>query len=193
MQIDQAKIEKAIVEQAVQNFADDDDLYSRIRDGINQRIDKVFADKVSLVVTESVERIVGEGFERTYRKTDSFGRPVGDPTSISKELELIVSNYWTARVDSAGRPTDSSYSSMTRAEWMMAKICADDFSKEMKQHVVNVGGALKDHFRGVLNEHIGTMLSDVFHVQTAADKAAKNHGGRAVIDPPAGPIGGAAS
>ena len=86
MQIDQEKIEKAIVDEAVHKFATDDDLYARIRDGINTRIDKVFADKVSLVVTEAVERITNEGFERSYHKTDGFGRPVGQPTSISKEL-----------------------------------------------------------------------------------------------------------
>jgi len=189
MQIDQEKIEKAIVDEAVYKFATDDELYTRIRDGINARIDKVFAEKVSLVVTEAVERITNEGFERSYHKTDGFGRPVGQPTSISKELEALVSNYWTERVDRNGKKTDSSYSSMSRAEWMMAQICADDFSKEMKQHVVNVAGALKDHFRGVLNEHIASMLSDVFRVNTAGDKAMKNNGGSAIIHPPAAPIG----
>jgi hypothetical protein len=190
MQIDQNKIEQSIVEQAVHQFITDEELYTRVRDGINARIDKAFADKVNLVITEAIERITNEGFERTYRKTDGFGRPVGEPTSISKELEALVSSYWTARVDRSGKPTDSSYSSMSRAEWMMAQICADDFSKEMKQHVVNVAGALKDHFRGVLHEHIGSMLSDVFRVNTAGDKALKNNGGSAIIHPPAGPIGG---
>lgn len=189
MQIDQAQIEKAIIDQAVHTFIGDDELYTRIRDGINDRIDKVFAEKVNLVITEAVERITSEGFERSYRKTDGFGRSVGEPTSISKELEALVSNYWTARVDRSGKPTDSSYSSMSRAQWMMAQICADDFSKEMKQHVVNVGGALKDHFRSVLHEHIGSMLSEVFRVNTAGDKALKNNGGSAIIHPPAAPIG----
>lgn len=189
MQIDQTKIEQSIVEQAVHEFITNDELYTRIRDGINARIDKVFAEKVSLVITEAVERITNEGFERTYRKTDAFGRPVGEPTSISKELEALVSDYWTARVGRDGKPTESSYSSTSRAEWMMAQICADDFSKEMKQHVVNVAGALKDHFRGVLHEHIGSMLSDVFRVNSAGDQALKNRGGSAIIHPPAGPIG----
>jgi len=100
VQIDQEKIEKAIVDEAVHKFATDDELYTSIRDGINRRIDKVFSEKVSLVVTESVERIVSEGFERSYHKTDGFGRPVGQPTSISKELETMVGNYWTERVES---------------------------------------------------------------------------------------------
>ncbi|MEJ7933528.1 hypothetical protein WG907_04550 [Sphingobium sp. AN558] len=189
MQIDQAAIEKAIVEDAVHKLTGDDDLYSRIKAGIDLRIAKLFDERVTALVTDTVEKIVKEGFERTYNKTDGFGRAVGQPTSISKELETLVSTYWTARVDRNGKPTDSSYSSLSRAEWMMAQICADDFTKEMKQHVVNVGGALKDHFRGVLNERISLMLSEVFKVNSAGDQALKNRGGSACIAPPAKPIG----
>lgn len=187
MQIDQSKIEKAIVEEAVHKFITDDDLYTRIRDGINQRIDKVFAEKVSLVITDSVERIVGEGFERSYHKTDGFGRPVGQPTSISKELETLVSNYWTDRVDRSGKKVENgAYNSVSRAEWMMAQICADDFSKEIKQHVVNVTAQLKDHFRSVLNGHVATMLSDVFRVQSQGDRDLKRQDS-SMIHPPASP------
>lgn len=190
MQIDQAKIEKAIVEEAVHGFMGDDDLYQRIKTGIDTRIDKIFADRVSPLITDTVESIVKGGFERTYQKVDSFGRPQGQPTSISKEIERLVTNYWDQRVDRNGKPTENgAYNSTSRAEWMMITICADDFSKEMKQHVVNVAGSLKDHFRGVLTEHIGTMLSDVFHVNTAGDKALRNQGGSAIIRPPAGPVG----
>ena len=187
MQIDQEKIEKAIVDEAVHKFATDDDLYSRIRDGINARIDKVFADKVSLVVTDAVERITNEGFERSYHKTDGFGRPIGQPTSISKELEALVSNYWTDRVDRSGKKVDNgAYNSVSRAEWLMAQICADDFSKEMKQHVVNVTAQLKDHFRAVLNSHVATMLSEVFHVQSQGDRDLKRQDVSS-IKPPSSP------
>lgn len=187
MQIDQEKIEKAIVEEAVHKFATDDDLYTRIREGINQRIDKLFADKVSLIVTETVERIVGEGFERSYHKTDGFGRPVGQLTSISKELETLVTNYWTDRVDRSGKKVENgAYNSVSRAEWMMAQICADDFSKEMKQHVVNVTAQLKDHFRAVLNSHVATMLSDVFRVQSQGDRDLNRKDG-SIICPPSKP------
>jgi hypothetical protein len=189
MQIDQAKIEKAIIDGAVSGFIDDGDLYERVKKGIEARIDNLFATKVAQSVTETVERIAKEGFERQYRKTDSFGRPVGEPTSISKELEAMIGNYWNHRVNLRGEPVENgAYNSTSRAEWMMAKVCADDFSKEMKQHVVNVAGALKDHFRGVLNDHVATMLTDVFKVQSEGDRALKNKG-MASIAPPAGPIG----
>ena len=187
MQIDQQKIEKAIVDEAVQGFITDDDLYSRVTRGINERIDTIFAEQVSAQIADAVQQIVKEGFDREYTKRDGFGKPVGQPTSISKELEALVANYWSARVDRNGKPSDG-YSTTSRAEWMMLQICADDFSKEMKQHVVNVAGALKDHFRGVLNQHIGAMLSDVFKVQSQGDRDAKLRDS-SIIHPHAGPIG----
>lgn len=188
MEIDQAKIEKAIVQEAVRGIINDDDLYGRVKHGIDERIDKIFAETVSVQVSSAVETIVKEGFERSYIKRDGFGKPVGEPTSISKELEKIITGYWTASVGQDGKEKSGGFNTVSRAEWMMAKLCADDFSKEMKQHIVNVGGALKDHFRGVLNQHITSMLSEVFHVQTTEDKAIKA-GGPTYADKPAGPIG----
>ena len=188
MEINLQQVEAAIVEQAVQKIISDDDLYSRVKTGLEARINKVFADRVSVLLNEKIEIIVKEGFNRSYCKSDGFGRPVGETTSISKEMEGLIQNYWQTRVGRDGKPTDSTYNSMTRAEWMMVQICADDFTKEMKQHVTNVGGALKDHFRGVLNNHVALMLSDVFHVKSAGDVVLKNPG-RSSIDPEAKPIG----
>lgn len=189
MQIDQEKIEAAIVAEAVTRLADNDELYGRVKTGIEARLNKLFADNVNGIITSKVEEIVKSGFEREYIKRDAFGQPQGQPTSISQELENLVGNYWQERVDRSGKKSDSSYGTTSRAEWMMMQICADDFSKEMKQHVVNVAGSLKDHFRGVLHQHIGSLLSDVFRVNTVQDKALKNNGGSAIIHPPAAPIG----
>lgn len=187
MELDLAKIEAAIVAQAVENIVGDDNLYERVKRGIEARIDALFDGKVRELVDAQIDRVVKEGFEREYRKVDSFGRPVGQPTSISKELERLTANYWQERVDRNGKPTESTFSSTSRAEWVMAQICADDFSKAMKQHVVNVAGALKDNFRAVLDQHISVLLSDVFKVQSVGDRDRKNPGA-SCISPPATPM-----
>lgn len=188
IELNQEKIEAAIVEQAVRDFIGNDDLYERVKRGVEARIDALFADKVKALIEQSIESSFKEGLERQYVKLNSFGQPVGEPTSISKELERLIAGYWAQQVDKAGKPTDSSYGTVSRAEWMMTHLCADDFGKEMKQHVVNVGGALKDHFREVLNNHVALMLSDVFHVQSAGDRE-KGKPGHSCIDPPAKPLG----
>ncbi len=188
MQIEQEAIEQAIVAQAVDQIIANDDLYARVKTGIDQRLDNAFAGKVRETIDASIDRVIKDGFEREYSKYDSFGRPTGAPTSIAKELERLIGSYWKDRVGKDGKPSDSSYNTTSRAEWLMMTICADEFSKEMKQHVVNVGGALKDHFRAVLNAHVAGMLSEVFHVQSEGDRELKNPG-RSCIDPPAKPVG----
>ena len=191
MELNQQAIQDAIVAQAVREFTNDNDIYERAKRGIEARIDALFANEVSALIKTKIAEVTKEGFDREYCKRDGFGKPVGQPTSISKELEALVSGYWTQRVGRDGKPTDGSYGSLSRAEWMMTQLCADDFGKEMKQHVVNVGGALKDHFREVLSQHVAIMLSEVFKVQSAGDRERKNPGA-SCISPPAGPIGPAA-
>jgi hypothetical protein len=188
MELNQQAIQDAIVAQAVDHFIGDDALYERVKKGIESRIDNLFDTKVRELAEASIEAAYKEGFEREYTKRDSFGRPIGEPTSIGKELERLISGYWEERVDKSGKPSASIYGTTSRAEWMMTQLCADDFGAAMKQHIVNVGGALKDHFRAVLEQHLASMLSDVFHVQSAGDVARKKPG-RSCIDPPAKPIG----
>lgn len=187
MQFDQAKIEQAIIDQAVDGIINNDDLYARVTRGIDARIDAIFAEKVGPQVANAVEAIVKDGFDREYQKADAFGRSAGPKTSIRKELETLVQSYWTDRVDRNGKKTDSSFHSLSRAEWMMTQICADDFSKELRQHVVNVTGALKDNFRAVLSQHVNVLLSDVFKVQSVGDREAGNPGA-SCIHPPASPM-----
>lgn len=188
MELNQEKIEAAIVADAVAELVSGDNLYERVKKGVEARIDSLFETKVSALVEDMIDRVFKEGLEHEYTKRDGFGRPVGEPTTISNELENLISDYWRQKVDRQGKPTDSGYHSVTRAEWMMTQLCADDFSKEMKQHVVNVSGALKDHFRAVLDEHVSRLLSEVFHVRSQGDQD-KRRPGRSKVDPPAKPEG----
>ena len=60
--------------------------------------------------------------------------------------------------------------SMSRAEWQMVQLVAADFQGEMKQHIVNLGGSLKDHLRIQLRSTLDNLLSEVFHVQSEGDR-----------------------
>lgn len=110
------------------------------------------------------------GFEREYQKVDRWGSKVGDSTSVKKELERIVGTYWSERVDSKGNRTDSNYNSMSRAEFLMLKICADDFSKAVQESATNVTGALKDGLRNQLGKQMDIMLSGLFNVKSLQDQ-----------------------
>lgn len=186
MEINQEQIEAAIIEQAVKQVVGDEDVYNRVRNGVESRLNILFESTAKKQIEDAVGAAIRAGFDHSYCKVDYMGRPTGEPTTISAELNKMIGGYWNQSVDKQGKSLDNnnSYNSFgTRAEWLMAQMVAADFKGEMKQHVVNIGGALKDKLRLELHETVNGLMSEVFHVKTPGDEAAKNSG-RACIDPP---------
>lgn len=187
MELNQERIEKGIIQEAVDNLIDADALSGLVAKEVNKRLDILFAATANEQINKAINEAIENGFDREYFKTTAWGEPVGKPTSISKELERVVSGYWNQQVDSKGKLSDSTYNTISRAEWMMTEIAAKNFEGEMKQHIINIGGALKDSLRNTMHETVNKMLSDIFHVKSLDDTKLKNTG-RACIDPPAGDL-----
>lgn len=186
MELNQQRIEDAIVAEVVDKFMGEDELITRVRAGINARIDNLWADVVKEKIAAEVNAAIQNAFEREYQKVDQWGQPHGNKTSVRAELDRLIGGYWNDKVTKEGKPAGTYDSGcVTRAEWLMAKMCAEDFSGAMKQHVINVGGSLKDHFRAELNKTVGRLLSEVFHVKSLNDQGLE----RSSLDPVAKPAG----
>ena len=191
MEIDVKSIETAIIKNVTEELCANEELWTRTKRAMDDRINKLFAETVDNRIAEEINKAFTDGFERPFQKVDHFGRPDGEPTTISKELEQMIGQYWSQSVDKSGKPTTtSSYGAVSRAEWMMMRLVADDFSGNMKQHIVNVAGALKDRLRSELHDTVNKLLSEAFHVKSLQDKTLRETG-RACIDPEAGNVGGA--
>jgi len=185
MQINQDKIEKAIVEEAVENLTNDGGMISRINKAVDARIDKLFKDRANVQIDAAIDDAIRNGFDREYCKVTAWGEKAGAPTTIRKELDKVIGDYWNVRVDQNGKPASNSYGTyVTRAEWVMSRIVADDFNAQMKQHVVNVAGGLKDHLRRSLHETVNELLSNAFKVKSI-DDATLQRTGDAYIQPAA--------
>jgi hypothetical protein len=182
MELDQTRIEDAIVREVADRIIGDDDLYSRVKRGVDARIDKHFEDTADAQIQSAIEAAVSAGFEHEYCRIDSFGKRDGKPTTIRAELERMIAEYWSTKVDRQGKPSSGYGAEQTRAEWMMTQLVAADFGKEMKQHVVNLGGTLKDRLRLELHETVNKLLAEVFHVRSAYDQDTKRTD-RSVLDP----------
>lgn len=172
LNLNEEELKAAIVENAAdQIIAADQDLSGMVMEEVRRRIDKIFLTGVDKQIQAAIDAAVSNSFEREYHKVTAWGEKEGKPTSIKKELEKTVGAYWTAKVDpKSGKPTDSTYSAVTRAEYLMTQVCAEDFSKGMKDAVINVTGALKDGLRAQLAKHMDEMLSELFRVKSLADQ-----------------------
>ena len=163
----------AIVERAAEMILEQSgDVSELAQQMVEERIDTIFDGVVKSELEQAVKQAVSEGFEREYRPIDSFGKPCGDATTINRELSRLVGGYWTQRVDKGtGKPTDSAYNGVSRAEYHMMQICGNALSEQMmKQDMVNVCARIKDTFRGEYYTHVDSILDAVFHVRSNKDK-----------------------
>lgn len=188
MELNQQRIEDAIVSEVADKIIGEEDIWNRAKRAIDDRINKHFVEKADALIAQAIEDAIKDGFDREYQRVSSWGEPTSPKTTIRKELEKLISGYWNTMVDRNGKPDASSYGNkLTRAEWVMAQMVADDFKGNMKQHVINIGGSLKDHLRKELHETTNRLLHDVFHVKSTDDQKA-GAPGRSCIDPEAKPI-----
>jgi hypothetical protein len=172
LNINEEDLKAAIVEKAVDELmTGDHDLSGMVATELKKRIDKIFLANVDTQIQNAIQDAVSNSFEREYVKVSAWGEPEGKPTSIKKELEKTVGAYWTAKVDPrTGKASDSTYNSVTRAEYLMTQVCAEDFSKGMHSAVLSVTGALKDGLRNQLAQQMDQMLSELFRVKSLQDQ-----------------------
>src|SRR5690625_348106 len=165
-------LKDAIVQKAADEILQtDDDLSALIAKEVRARLDKIFIERAEAQIEAAIDEAVKEAFEREYQRITAWGEPEGEKTSIRKELEKTVSSYWSARVNpQSGKTTDSTYSSVTRAEYLMTQICAEDFSEAMKQGALSVTGSLKDGLRGHIAKQMDQLLDSLFHVKSLQDQ-----------------------
>jgi len=171
MEIDKSRIEDAVINQVATEFVNEESLSARIRDEVNKRVDRLFKDKAEAHINDAVNKAIRNGFDREYCRVNTWGEREGTPTTIRKELEKLIGDYWNTKVDRNGKP-DTGYgdNKLTRAEWVMAQMVADDFKGSMKQHVVNIAGALKDGLRQELHKTVNQLLTSAFHVKSLDDQ-----------------------
>lgn len=168
--LDHDKLFEAVVEKLVDNFMrSDEELYEEVEKRIGKKIDALFDAKVEPRIKEEVDKALVNAFHREYQKRTAWGEVEGEKTTISKELERLMSNFWAQRVDKDGKATN--YGGLTRAEFTMAKVLGDDFGKQTERYLIQAAAWLKDGMRDHLRGEVDKMLANLFHVQTAQDKA----------------------
>jgi hypothetical protein len=172
LNINEEDLKTAIVEKAADEILSRDDYLSdMIAKEIKTRIDVIFKDRAEAQIAAAIDDAVKNSFEREYRKVTSWGEPDGPPTTIRAQLEKTVNGYWSTKVNGkTGSPSDSSYNTVTRAEYLMTQVCAADFTEAMKSSVQSVTGALKDGLRVQLARQMDAMLDGLFHIKSLQDQ-----------------------
>lgn len=172
LNIDEEDLKAAIVAKAADAILrHDDDLSHLIGKEVQKRVNAIFVDRAEAQIQAAIDAAVANSFDAQYQRVTSWGQPDGEVTTIRKQLEKTVASYWSAKVDTkTGKPSSSDYSSVTRAEYLMTQICAEDFSAAMKQSALNVTGALKDGLRNQICQQMDLLLNGLFHIKSLQDQ-----------------------
>lgn len=172
LNINEEDLKAAIVTEAADQIVKSgEDLSGIVAKEVKQRINAIFVDRVDAQIQAAIDAAVNNAFDEEYQRVTSWGQPEGPATTVRKQLEKTVSAYWTAKVDAkTGKPSSSDYSSVTRAEYLMTQICAEDFSAAMKQSALNVTGALKDGLRNQIGQQMDVLLNDLFRIKSLQDQ-----------------------
>ncbi len=171
LNIDQAALVQSVAEHVADRLIDNDDIAQEVRKKIDNRINNLFAERVDKIVADAVDDAVRNGFEREYTRVDQWGEKVGETTTVKKQLDKMIGDYWSARVNAkSGTPTESTYNTVSRAEYVMMAVCAENFSETMRSHALNIAGHLKDGLRKQMAAHMDNILSDLFRVKSLMDQ-----------------------
>jgi len=166
-------LQKAIVERVADELLQSgDDFAGLVQKEVQARLDKIFSEKANAQIEAAIADSVNNSFDREYHRITKWGEPSGEKTTIRAELDKTINNYWSQKVDTKnGKPVDSHYGqSITRAEYLMTTICAQDFSESMKNAAINVTGHLKDGLRNQIAIIMDGMLNDLFRVRSLQDQ-----------------------
>lgn len=166
------EMKAAIVAKAADEFLQaDHDISGLVKEEVKRRVDVIFLERAEAQLNAAVDAAISNGFDLEYQRVNSWGQPEGERTTVRKQLDKLVQGYWNERVDPrTGKPTDSTYTFVSRAEHLMTQICAKDFSENLKAAALNVTGALKDGFRNQLAAQMDQMLEQLFRVKSLQDQ-----------------------
>ena len=172
LNINEEDLKAAIVAKVSDELlSEGDDLSGMVAVELKKRIDKIFNERVTAQIEGAINETINGSFEREYRRVNTWGEPEGPTTTIRKELEKTVNAYWSAKVDPhSGKTATSGFNAVTRAEYIMTQVCAEDFSKQMQTSVNSVTGALKDGLRGQLAKQMDDMLDGLFRIKSLQDQ-----------------------
>lgn len=151
---------KLAAEKLANDYADEENLGAEVRKMIEQRVKEAFTSNLNAridgMLLEEMEKLLG----REICPVDIYGEPIGTPTTMRAVLAERSRVFWDVKVNNEGK--QESYGGKPRHEWLFQKIVNEEFTKVVKQNIVNLVGAFKDSLSAsaakITKEHIDSLI-----------------------------------
>lgn len=170
--LDQERLEKAIIDQAVDRiYGDEESIYQRIRNEVDHRIDVAITKGLSAQIETTLNAIMERALDTEIQPVNMWGEREGKPTTVRAALHDRAKAFWQEKVDREGKA--SNYGGVPRYEHVLGVITAKEFDAQIKQNIVNIAGAIKDAVRADFYKQVDVKLNEFFKVTSADDQKRK--------------------
>ena len=170
---DQEKLEKQIVEQAVDRiYGDDDSIYESVRRQVDAKVNDALSKGLDKAIEEAINQIMERALNTEIHPVNIWGEREGKPTTIRAALHERAKNFWNEKVDNKGKK--STCGGRPRYEHVLGDITAKEFDTQIKQNIVNIAGAIKDSVRSDFYKQVDEKLNEFFKVNSKDDQARKS-------------------
>ena len=173
MKIDQARIEQAIIDRAVDEIlGGDGQLDSSIYREVQKRVNEALSKTLNAKVERALDTAMTAALDDEVKPVNIWGESVGTPTTLRAALHERAKNFWNEKVDKEGKQT-SSYGGKPRWEHIISIMTVKEFENAIKQDIVNIAAAIKDSMRSSFYAEVDAKLNEFFKVRSAEDQKRK--------------------
>ena len=132
---------------------DDDSVYSRAMEIVQERITSLIENKLAPAVDQFLRDELEKIADAEFDRVTEWGEATGEKITIRKILQEQSKHYWSQKVNREGKAGDGYGYSEERAKWFAeqvmkttfeqaiqtnAKIVVDEFAKQLQQVGVNL-------------------------------------------------------
>jgi len=166
--------EECNVDDAIQQEIKND-IISKVTTNMTKKIEASIegnmAEKITKLVDDVSNNMIGSFLERKISITDKWGKEIISDTSIEKILKTKLEEFWMSKVDDKGRSGYNSYGKvLPRFEWMVdekVKKQSERFAKELTTDTID---KIKTHVTEEMKEMIGQKFVKEFGVKALIEK-----------------------
>jgi hypothetical protein len=165
MNIDQSKIEEAVIKETVETLVDNychgsdkgEDLRCEIRKQAHELIKKHIDEQVQAALVAGVNALV-------FPMTNSYGEKKQPDKTLREYIDSCIQTFLQEQVDSDGKTRDLGYGS--NSECRIVWLVRQEIKKHVEASVLSAANAIKSQITGVLADIIKKDIGDTIAKMT---------------------------
>lgn len=122
-------------------------------------MEKAVRAKVEEVAAARAAVIVNEVIDGDIRQTNSFGEPVGEPTTLRALVVEQVKAQLAAKVGRDGRPSGYGRDGKTVVEWAAENAARDALRGELANAAAGAVGEVKARVQAIVADELGAQIA----------------------------------